>query len=312
MVSNTDVERTIHFYAIDIGRDDGGKRFPFDPTPLLKAIECLDFRRDGSPSRYESAGVGDDMLCAVFEPPGSWDALKFCRVRSSGLPELEERGQIRSLELKDDERLVESCHAVFFRGNILGFELNRDGPRAGQLGWYLEARSEDFRRPIQFRHLVRSDPAGRLVHFTDLVELEIEIHRPYLEIVRNAHPSLGGVLDAQEEAVGGGNTIRAKLTFPGNIREGGLAKYRRVLADLARRPDVSDGFRHFRARGTRGDTGHLDTINLLGDQIIVRKKILRLNEHGRAVDSASAFQGIREAYSELETEIQSASSVVLR
>ena len=143
MPSNRKVERSIRFYEIDVGRYDSGKLVPFEPAALLQKIESLPFTRGPGPTRYE-AGANDDVHCAIFEPPESREALKFCRIRRSDLPELEYRGRLTDLELKDDEGLAEISHVVFFPNNIAGVEYNRHGPTVSDLAWYLRARSDNF------------------------------------------------------------------------------------------------------------------------------------------------------------------------
>lgn len=308
MASSLSVERSIRFYEIDAGRHESGMCIPFDPAPLLQKIERLPFDHGSNPNRYEVAS-NDEVHCAFFEPPKSRDTLKFCRIRRSGLPELEYHGRLRSLELADDEGLAESSHIVFFPGNIVGMDYYRHGPIPSDLAWYLRVRSGNFLHPIEFRQLVRADPAKRLAALGELHELTMQVRRPYREIVRDAHPSLGGVLDANEEAVGGGETLRGHLVFDEEQRHSGMRRYRQAIMNLARRPDLSGNALQFQARGRPIDGGPVEVVNLLGDRIVAKKKMLRLTKHGRAVHSSSAFSAIREAYLELHADIASAASV---
>lgn len=308
MASSREVERSIRFYEIDAGQHDSGTLVPFDHAELLQKIEQLPFTRDPGPSRYEPASR-DEVHCAIFEPPGSRDDVKFCRLRRTGLPELECHGRLKNLELRDDEGLAETSHVVFFPGNVAGVEYHRDGPTASDLSWYLTARSGNFLRPIDFRQLVRTDPAKRLAGFGELHELKISIRRPYREVVRSAHPSLGGVLDANEEAVGGGEILHGHLVFDEATRQSGMQRFRQAITILARRPDLGDNALRLQARGKPETGGPTELVDLLGDRIIARKTMFRLAEHGRAVDSRLAFRAIREAYIELHADIVSASSV---
>lgn len=308
MASSREVERSIRFYEIDPGRHDSGTLVPFEFAELLQKIECLPFTRGVGPSRYEP-GSKDEVHCAIFEPLGSRDTLKFCRIRRSGLPELECHGRLTNLELSDDEGLAETSHVVFFADNIAGMDYHQHGPTVSDLAWYLTARSGNFLRPIQFRQLVRTDPAKRFAGLGELHELMIEVRRPYREVVRSAHPSLAGVLDANEEAVGGGEILRGHLVFDEDRRQSGMLNYRQAVTELARRPDLSDNALRFQARGKPVNGGPAELINLLGDRIVARKRMLRLSEHGRAVDSQLAFRAIRDAYIELRADIVSASSV---
>ena len=308
MRSNREVTRTIHFYEIDVGRDDRGKPLRFNFPLLLETIERLEFRHDGGPSRYEWE-PDDHRLCAFFEPSGTRDSLKLCRLRTDDLPEIEELGTLQPLELRDEAGVAEATHVVFFQGNVAGIEHSRQGPPPNRLGWYLTAKSGNFLRPIQFRPLVRADPAVRMAILQDLRKLTLEIHPSYIGVVRHAHPSLGGVFDAIEEVVGGGPTVRAEITFPSDSRQRAISRFLQPLISLAQNSDLEDNATVFRVDGLHGDSNRVDVIDLLGDRIMSRRKSIRLQERGGAVDSQSAFGAIREAYQELRPDIVNASSV---
>ncbi|MCY3570727.1 MAG: hypothetical protein OXH19_05240 [Chloroflexi bacterium] len=305
------VKRTIHFYAIDVGRDDGGKPLHFNHSLLLEAVERLEFRHDSGPSRYEWE-PDNQRLCAFFEPPGSRDSLKFCRLRTDDLPEIEEHGTLLPLELRDQAGLAEATHVVFFNDNVAGVLHNTKGPPLSRLGWYLTAKSDNFLRPIQFRPLLRTEPAGRLAVLQDLQKLTLEIFPSYKAAVRAADRSLGDLFDAIEEVVGNGSTIRAEVAFPDGSGQGGLSRFLRPLLMLAQDPNVEENVTAFRVEGLHGDTGQIGPIDLLGDRIVSRRKSVNLKERGRTVDSQSAFGAIRDAYSELRADIETASSVSLR
>jgi hypothetical protein len=81
------LERKIHFYRADVGEDGGGKPLPFDPSPALDVINRPPFA-SGSASRY----LLDDDGNAVCAWPcvRSEKTVRFCQVRRTGLPQLEQ------------------------------------------------------------------------------------------------------------------------------------------------------------------------------------------------------------------------------
>ena len=305
------LERTIHFYCVDVGRDDANDLCPFDFRHLLAEIAALEFTLTDVPSRYEWESA-DSRLCAFFDPPDARDALIFCRSRYSEPLQLERQGEITSLELEQGQGVLDGSHVVFFPDNVVGIEYNRYAPSATKLGWYLTAKSENFLRPVELHHLMRTNPADRLAGLRDLQEIEIEVRSPFVAIVQDEAPSLGKVLDGVREAAGGGRTVRAVLSFPEETRRNALSTLAAQLERLLRRPDIANNATKFKVRGTSQSVGKLDPIDLLTDRIITKKQISRAQPGGRTVDSQAAFAEIRDAYVELLPDIKRASSVSFR
>lgn len=304
------LERSIHFYLADIGRDEAGDPIPFDFASLLAKIERLTFAPPTGPSRYEWENE-DSTLLADFSQSVTQDEFRFCRARYSDLPELERHGNITPLELAADQGVLDTSHVVFFPGNVVGIEYSRYGPDANRLGWYLAAKSGNFLRSIELRHLVRTDPVDRLDGLRDLRSLVIEVRTPYVAIVQEEAPGLGGVLTAVRDAAAGGETVRAVVTFPRGTHRSALVKYGRQLGALLRRPDVANIATKFSVRGKHHDTDKVDLVDFLGDRIVSKKKIDRAHPTSRTVDPQSAFEAIREAYDELSQDIQMASTLEL-
>ena len=135
------LERKIHFYRANIGIDGGGKPLPFDPTAALAAITAMPFA-DGMAGRY----LLDDDGNAVCVWPGSAGVrttLRFCQIRRTGLPQLEQGGTVSDLNLAADAGLLEPVHVAFFSDNIVGADFNFYGPRLSRLGYYLRVKSSN-------------------------------------------------------------------------------------------------------------------------------------------------------------------------
>lgn len=301
------VLRTIHFYRAEAGYDDAGDRLPIDFAHLLESIECLPFTRDGSPSRYEWES-NDAVHCAVFDPPDTHDAFKFCRVRNSGLPELERGGEITGLRIEDDQGLAESIHVVFFSDNVVGIEQNRDGPSTTRLAWYLTSKSGNILRPVRLHHLIRHNPVARLNQLRDLTVLDLEIHSSYAEAIAEDSPPLPGAFRGVHDSVGVTEAIRLALKFPKDER--GFRRFAQSIIDLVSSPSFINGAKSFKVQGTNDETGRIDIINLLGDQIVSRRDVELAHAQHRAVDTQAAFKAIRDAYLDLSDDIARASSLV--
>ena len=188
------LERKIHFYRADTGVDGGGRPLPFDPAPALTAIAGLPFA-DGPAGRYM---VGDDGNAVCVWPGGgrALQTLRFCQIRRTGLPQLEQAGTVSDLNIAADAGLLEPVHVAFFPDNIVGADFNFYGPRLSRLGYYLRVKSGNAVPLASFYPLLRHDVAEQLDHLTELRLFDLKVKASYVEIVRQADASLGDAFAA--------------------------------------------------------------------------------------------------------------------
>lgn len=316
---NDTLERKIHFYRAHIGNDDGGCPFPFDPTPALKHINTLPFTNDNN-GRYlfdDPDGFGN-AVCVVDYSDRANQRIRFCRVRRTGLPQLERAGNISDLDIDSDTGLLEAIHVVFFPDNIVGAEYNHFGPRISRLGSYLHEKSgNELRlptsgnelRPLTFRHLVRSEVAEQLDRLTDIRIMDFSISPAHISLVRQADGSLADALEATRRAVGEPDTVRLILTPRKENQTEFCNEWINRLKQLLNFERIYEGAARLQVRGKCEDSGRVETINLLNNLFISTKQIVRLNERGRSLDPESAFQAIRDAREELGDDLQNASSI---
>ena len=76
-------------------------------------------------------------------------------------------------------------------------------------------------------------------------------------------------------------------------------------------PELREHASRFQVRGKHDETGKVELIDLLRDQLIARKQILRLGERSRAIDASSAFEAIRAAHDELGDDLRRAATITL-
>jgi hypothetical protein len=104
------IERTIHFYRAECGRGWRGRPHIFDPDPAQQKIGKLPFA-DGPTGRYL---LGDDGNAICVWRGASDATLRFCQIRRTGLPQLEQAGMTSDLDIAADAGLLEPVHVVFF------------------------------------------------------------------------------------------------------------------------------------------------------------------------------------------------------
>ena len=306
------VERKIYFFRADVGVNNGGISLPFDPLPALQIIDSLPFTNDET-GRYQF-DIEGNAVCIVGHSGSQNHAVRFCRVRRTGLPQLEQGGNISDLNLSPDTGLLEAVHIVFFPdkvtgANIVGAEYNHFGPRMSRLGIYLYEKSNEAIPYPTFRPLIRGDAAEQLDRLTEVRVLDISIYPAFADVIRHADQSLADAFEANARVMDEPETVQVVVKPRRYARQSTLTKLLDPLRSLLNQNETRQGFDRFQVRGKCGDSGRVETIDLLKDQLISTRRIMRMNERGRALDPGSAFRAIRDAYYDLGDPLQQATGV---
>ncbi len=304
---NNTLERKIYFYRADIGNDEGGRPHNFDPKPALTEIENLGFTDDDA-GRYEF-DVDRNALCLMDHPSNSNPNIRFCRVRRTGLPQIEHRGNITDLNFTDDTGLLETVHVVFFSNNIVGSEYNHFGPRLSRLGSYLHEKSNKAIPKAKFRPLLLGDAFRQSERLGEVRVLDMSIRPAFIEIVRQADESLSDAFNAAAQVIGASESVQLVIKFEKKGRLEALGRFLNIARKLLGRNEFRENADRFQLRGKCVDTNRVETIDLLKDRLISTKRIVRMNERSRALNPESAFQAIREAYQELREDIHAAPGI---
>ena len=303
------VERKIYFFRCHVGNDSGGKPLPFDPMPALDTIGNLPFADD--PAGRYLADSDESVVCLLSHAGGARPRVRFCRVRRSGLPQLERAGSVTDLNIAPDQGLLEATHAVFFPGNVVGVEYNHYGPRISQFGSYLHLLSDGAAGKVSFSPILRGDPTKQLDRLSDIRLFDISVRRPYIDSVKQAESSLGDTLDANARLFDQPDMVQVVLKYPSARRRvalGSLLDRLRTLVSFNSQQPVID---RFKVRGLCEDSGRVETLDLLKDNIIATRQVVRLGGRGRAIDPESAFQAIGESYAQFSEEIAESVDVSL-
>ena len=301
------LERNIYFFRAHIGVEDSGSPLIFDPVPALKVIENLPFTNDDT-GRYEFDADGN-AVCLVNHSNGENPTVRLCRVRRTGLPQLEHAGQISDLDLSPETGLLEAIHVVFLPNNIIGSEYNHFGPRLSRLSGYLHEKSQGAVPRATFRPVLRGDAAKQLDRLTEIRILDMSIRPAYAEIVRKADQSLGDAFAANMRVLDDPETVELIIRPQRESRQAALERFLTPLRQLLSQDGVLQNVDRFQLRGKCEDSSRVETIDLLKDQLISTTRIVRLNERSRALDPESAFKSIHKAYQDLEEDLLNAADI---
>ena len=190
-------------------------------------------------------------------------SVRFCRVRRTGLPQLEQAGQISDLNLTPETGLLEAIHVTFFPNNIVGAEYNHFGPRVSRLVSYLLYKSQKSVPSVSFRPLLRGNAAEQLDRLTDLRMLEISILPAFAEVTKRSDESLADALEANARAVESPKILQAVLKPVENAQRSFLSRKRGPLKEMVGDDTLREGSVKLLVRGKCADSGRVETIDLL-------------------------------------------------
>jgi hypothetical protein len=297
------LERKIYFYRAHLGVDGGGRPLVLNLTPALRHINRL---------RFNDAGGylvdGDEALCCWVDSPNPHQRLRLGQIRRSGLPQVEQGGTLTDLVIPPDSGLVEAIHVVAFRNNIVGSDFNFYGPRMSRLSLYLHEKAAGRCPDVTFEPLLRQDMAAELDRLREIRMFHLKIRAPYAATVAQANRDLGAAFEAAARA-GNAEELEIVLRPRKHSRDALADRMLRLSRWLARRGDLRTEACKFEVKGVRADTGDVELMDVLRDQLVARKEILRQSRRGRALDSGSAYQAIERAFRELEPELAVAAGV---
>lgn len=301
------VSRNILFFRADIGADEGGKPLTFDARPALDVINKLPFTGDQS-GRYL---INDDGNAIVAWPhtDGGALGLSFCQIRRTGLPQLEDAGTISDLDIAATAGLLEKMHVLFFSDNIVGVEYNHFAPRISRLGYYLRIKSGNAVPLANFYPLIRGDVASQLDRLSEIRLLALRVKPAYQTALQQADQSLGQAFAANARVLTDAEDVELIIRASKDGRRSALTRLLGPLKALLNRSDLRENTARFQVKGKDQETNRVETIDLLKDQLIVQRQIVKLAERSRALSSESAFQAIRSAHDELGDVLRQSSSV---
>lgn len=295
------LERDIHFYRLDAGRDEAGRPVSLDVGSALDQIKSLP-----TAERYLALGVDQQLYCWV-DAVSPRARIRLGNIRRSDLPQVEQGGRLGPLTIPPASGLAEQIHIVFYPNMIVGADFNFYGPRVSRLKSYFAMKAPAAPR-FDVHPLLRLDVSEQLRGLRDIRMLDLKITPSFAETVAQADQSLGAAFRAAAEA-GQPDVIelvlRSRARSASGLGQNVLAFVRRLGA----RQDVREGALRFVVKGYSTTTEAVDEIDILRDQFISRKRIVRADERSRGLSKQSAYEAIDEAYREMREDLANAAEL---
>ncbi len=239
---------------------------------------------------------------------GSPQRVRVATIRRSGYPFVERLGDLSPLSVPADSGLADQIHVVFFENNVVGADYNFYGPRLGSLALYLRKKADGVcPKKLRFEVLLDPDAAERLENLQELMVLDMKVRPSDSEVRAQLEEGLGGGFDAND-VMGSVGELGLLLKSEPYSRK---SIPRRIL-DFARRVGRDENFlrsaTRFKAKGI-DQFGNLEEIDVLNEQLVAKKKMIKEDPLSRALVKESAYEAIEEAYEELEEKIARAASI---
>jgi hypothetical protein len=226
-------------------------------------------------------------------------------VRRSDLPQVEQGGKLKGLQLSKDEGLSEQMHVVFFDDNIVGADFNFYGPRMSSLATYLKIKAQ-APTALNFDPLLLQDIGPLIDQINEVTLFQLRIRPSFMEEVERADQDLHSAFEAAQRVSDAGD-IEVVVRIKPYSRDGKLRKGLKAITNkLRRRSDLSSQVSKF-VLGGRDSGGHrVEDVDILKNMITASKKVLKSGARTKAVNAESAFEAIAEAKHELRDEIAKA------
>jgi hypothetical protein len=288
--------RRIHFYHVDVGRDDEQKRIEFRAAQALRPLANLDFM---SGDAYHEAG--DKVTCGWLDRDRAPIRLRAADIRRTNLPQIESSGALTALAIDANSGLAEQVHVQFFPDNIAGSDFNFYGPRMSRIAQFVAAKTGTT---VTFLPMLRGSVVEELRRLEEIRLFEIGIQSSVVEELNRSDGSVGGLFRGAASFAGVDRVdviLRVqrgdRSNFTGRIKEAA-----RALLGNAR---AVEGMAVLKATGVT-DEGHSRELDLLKDDLRVERSVLRKGDGSRALDSDSVYSAIESAHEELREELTKA------
>ncbi len=291
------ITRNIYFYVADIGIDEAGRLLLFDPSPALRHIDSMPL---GGPSRRLRLPEDKTSFCWI-DSPAEPQRLRLANIRRSGLPSEELDGVLAPLRIRQGSGLADAIHVVFFGDNIVGADYNFYGPRMAGLQRYLAEKAPQWCRDLEFGILVDPDTAQRLNRYEELRVLDLKMRVGDKEILRNYSRGLAGAFDAANEFLDDDAQFEVVIRPKLNTRKRGIGRgLLQAVKGMFLNEDLREKAQRLRVQGINQQGESEDPINLLSDDLVVRKPMIKQDARSRVVDPESAYEAIIEAHAQVQ------------
>jgi hypothetical protein len=194
---------------------------------------------------------------------------------------------------------------MFFENNVVGAVYNQPGPRISRLAQYISIKASHLYPYIEFVTLADPEIERRLNGLEDVRLLNLRLEPSMAEVLASQSKPLGDAFQASSQLLDNEGQIelvaRRKPYGKGGLGSTMLNAVKRIYSNT----EIRKGAKRFQIEGIN-NAGEKEMIDLLSDDLVVARRIMKQDPALRAVEAQSAFDSIQSAYEEIENKLEGA------
>lgn len=312
MPRSRDIERKIKFYRFDLGKDAARQPISLNVASLFQRLHML----DDNARTHEMTDDEITYLCCVDRHTIAPYHARFIKVKRRDVPQIyNANNQARDLE--DEEGIGEAVHAIFFPNNVIAIEGNKNGPSAYAICSYLRHIAPQIcSSDMACRQLVWGETARRLGRLENLTSMTLKFRRGFAAHHAEIYNGLGNLQQALTglETINNVGDIAITVTAQDSRKRSGVVGFsnelRQFIGRLASGRISDSDLKQLSVKGFDTESHQREEINILDNLLVLKKKMIKMNEKGRTILSSDAYNKIEEAYNEHLTDIANADELL--
>jgi hypothetical protein len=285
---NPEAERKIYFYRAFPQDED--PQFELDRAAVCEAITAL----KGTDGFYLDEGA-DKITCGEIVSDKLPPRVKLYAIRRENLPSRDSGdGVIEELQLQEAEGLAEAIHIRLYPNSIIAAEFFYYGPRISRFQTFLNQRCD---QQVVLKELIRGDAIERALKLKDVRALRVKIHPSDVSKQKASDLGFDGLMSTAKAFDAG---IYADVTLRAAGADEGFTGKAKNLFRKLKSESPAHLFENLEVEGKGPESGKVEALNLLSDQLVRVAHIPRESTRTRALDSPAAFKAIHTAYNEVK------------
>jgi len=220
------------------------------------------------------------------------------------------------LYLNKYQGLLEPSHFVVFKGKIIGAEYNHYGVRninsklMKLINNYLKQNTYEDIKKVEIKPILKKEVYDLIEKFVEIRNIEISIATNYARILIQDDPTIYEQIFSAAKVVDDDMKLQLTFSLGKGKKEGNPIKFGKIVEPIKKillRDDIDNikkNIDKIKIRGILEDGESIETINILEELMLTEKKVSKLDNRTRAVDSESMYREIISSYLALEDELE--------
>jgi len=290
-------ERRVHFWRMEILKEEKDKKIELDPWKVLSHFNDLVYDRERENSKYVQYHQkrSDVVIEAKKHDDGVIDVI-FGRINQTNIPTIERKGKQRQIDLKEDEGLFVISHLQIHPDGIVLRESVSDGPTMRAFRRYILKRNNCDVSEVNIYRIAAEDLNQLLPFIEEVKFMKIGVGRLMTRRMSEIDESLGGLFksaqdfaDFQEwEAIGRMRSSSRKAPI--------LTDFWKKIRELRMKDDLRKKLEHFIVGVRLSEEEQTRTFDLLEAHLSEKIMVKRMVRDSKNSDSEDISAKMRRLY----------------